>query len=1122
MKTSNTDIQYLHTEIDRFLDKYYLNSSIKGFLLSLITVSSAFLIFSTLFYFLELKGIIRLFLVASTGLFVSGFFIWQSLVPWLKSKRVIRRMNYDAAARLIGSMFSDISDRLINTLQLYHIVQHDPNQLDLLVASIAQKTAQLKVFNFSHAVNFRVNRKYLKYLLPSSLTILLLVVFVPHILTQGTRQMFDYSNTTPADFMFVLVKGNQRYEEGSDVCIQVNTKGMKIPENVYLVCDQGTFLMSKSSKVSFMYTLKNVKKSGSFYFEANGVRSNEFAYSVNGKSSLGKFNVFCKFPSYLNKKNVTYDNVGDLTVPEGTVLQWSGFGNNTSHVEFTGIAGSSTFSTQNFALEKKVVNSGLLKVVLTNAFSHKKDTIKYQIEVVKDAYPQIELSENVDSLNDGVRYFNGQIMDDYGLSSLTFHYKIIRKGKSARQVSLPVVFNKGTKSNFSFGVDFRRENILLEDVIEYYFMVKDNDGVNGCKSTRSFTGQYKLPDLQELNKERTQEQEALKNDLEKVLQRTKEFEKSVDKLKKEVMNSKSKDWGNKQKVQQLQQEQKSLTEDLQKVKNQLEQGTQEKNQLSELDKELLEKQEMIEKLLEEVMDEELKKLLDEIEKLLNEQNKPALQEELKKLDQSAEQRSQQLDRTLEMLKKLQVNERIDDLEKELKENAQKQEELRENLEKDQLSKEEGLKQQEAIKDRFEEIKKSLEDLKKLNSELLDPMNLDGTKALEESITEELSKSTEGIKDGKKSKSQNSQKNAADQMEQMAEQLNEQQQAANQQQAEEDMDMLREILESLMMLSFDQEALVNAFNKISTSDPKYRKLSRDQIRINTKTSVVKDSLLALAKRQPKVASFIDKELSDLDFSHNSTIEAIDDHRKGDILTYQQKAMTNYNNLALLLNETLQQMQSQMQSMKPGSGSCSKPGNGKPKPGGMSSGDMKEMLKKQLEQMKKGQSPGGKSPGDKEGNAPGTKPGSQGMSMLGLGNKEIAKMAAEQTAIRQRLEQLRNELNKDGQGSGNKLNPLIKELEQQERDLINKKFSPEMINRQKDILTRLLESEKAEMERGYEEKRESQSGNDEKKSNLIQLKEYTKEKFSGVEMIRTVDPSLNPYYRVKAEEYFNLVD
>jgi D-alanyl-D-alanine carboxypeptidase len=41
----------------------------------------------------------------------------------------------------------------------------------------------------------------------------------------------------------------------------------------------------------------------------------------------------------------------------------------------------------------------------------------------------------------------------------------------------------------------------------------------------------------------------------------------------------------------------------------------EKNQLSEMDKELLEKQEMIEKLMEEVMDEELKKLLDDFSEI---------------------------------------------------------------------------------------------------------------------------------------------------------------------------------------------------------------------------------------------------------------------------------------------------------------------------------------------------------------------------------------------------------------------------------------------------------------------------------------------------------------------------
>ena len=180
------------------------------------------------------------------------------------------------------------------------------------------------------------------------------------------------------------------------------------------------------------------------------------------------------------------------------------------------------------------------------------------------------------------------------------------------------------------------------------------------------------------------------------------------------------------------------------------------------------------------------------------------------------------------------------------------------------------------------------------------------------------------------------------------------------------------------------------------------------------------------------------------------------------------------------------------------------------------DLMRMLR-----MQKGQSPGGDKPGDKEGKSPGTKPGTQGINMLGLGNKEIAKMAAEQTAIRQKLEQIKNELNKDGRGSGNQLNPLLKELEEQERDLINQRIDKNTVNRQQDILTRLLESEKAMMERGYDEKRESKSGKDQSTSNLIELKEYKKESVKQVEMINVVDPSFNQYFRSKAESYFNMV-
>jgi isoleucyl-tRNA synthetase len=213
----------------------------------------------------------------------------------------------------------------------------------------------------------------------------------------------------------------------------------------------------------------------------------------------------------------------------------------------------------------------------------------------------------------------------------------------------------------------------------------------------------------------------------------------------------------------------------------------------------------------------------------------------------------------------------------------------------------------------------------------------------------------------------------------------------------------------------------------------------------------------------------------------------------------------NNLALLLNESLQSMQQQMNSQMEGSGQCSNPGGGRPKPspGGME--DMKEMLKKQLEQMKKGQKPGGEKPEKGEGKG-------------GLGNKEISKMAAEQSAIRKKLEEIRNNLKDKKGGVGDQLNELLKELEKQQKDLVNKNFN-NTLNRQKEILTRLLESEKAMNERGQEEKRESKTAKNHNQGNKIQIQEYNKTKLKNIEDIRSINPSYIKYYKEKANEYLN---
>ena len=1113
----------LHREIDQYIKKYYLNLSLKGLFLFLSFLLASYLFFVPLAFLFELGTWVRLvFLMLFMG-FNALSFSYLIALPLLRRSKLMKRMSRYEASTLIGNHFPEIADRLLNTLQLCDASEQNNVSVSLLKASIAQKTKELKVFTFSKGIDLKLNRKYAKYFLPFALTLLLLGVFIPGMLTQGTIRILNF-NETFLPFTFINQVTNKSIEEGKNLPVSVKLKGDKLPDKVYLISDQGKFLMTKVRRNEFEGIIKKVKNNGSYYYEANGYKSNSYTYSVTGKSVLGNMKLAIHYPAYLNKKDEVINNIGDVTVPEGSKLTWTAVAKNTARVEVSSRGLFKSFL--NNALQFTMVprNNEKLKFELVNAFSGKHDSSFHNISVLKDAYPVIQVAEESDSIKEGTRYFNGSVSDDYGLNTLSFHYQIQRNGKTIKTERIPVTIQKGSKSSFTFAVDFRREKVQLEDKVSYHFTITDNDGINGSKATKSYIGQYELPTLNELNEVREEQQTQTKTDIEKIIQKTKQFEKDIEKLKKNISDSKSSDWNKKQQIQQLKEDQKNLEKELSDIKEQMDQSTKEKNELSEIDKEILEKQEMIEKMLEKVMDEELKKLLDEIEKLFDKQQKNDLLKDMDKLDKSAENMSKQLDRTLEMLKKLQVNEKIDDIEKELKENAEQQKDLEKKLEEEKISKEEATKKQEEINKRFEEIQKKLAETKELNKALESPLNLESTDALEESIKEQLSEAKENVKEGKKSKAKESQKEAASEMEELAEMLDNQQQDANQQQNEEDMEMLRQILESLMILSFDQESLMNKFYKVATTDPKYKRLGREQIRINNETKIVKDSLLALAKRQPKVATFIDKELNNIDFAQAAAIEAIDDHDKNDIFQNEQQTMTGYNNLALLLNESLQQMQAQSQSQMKSSGSCSKPGNGKPKPGSsMNNGDMKEMLKKQLEKMQKGMKEGGKKPGDKPGDSPGQKPGGQqGMGMLGLGSKEIAKMAAEQTAIRQRLEQLKNELNKDGNGKGNQLNTLLKELEKQEKDLINKNFNQEMINRQKDIMTRLLESEKALMERGFEEKRESKSGTDPIKSNLIELPSYHKTKLQQIELLRTVDPAYNNYYKTRAEAYFNLVD
>jgi hypothetical protein len=1112
----------LLSQIDSFIRKYYKNEMIKGLILFIGIFIFSFLFVVLLEYFGRFNTIVRTFMffafvILNLYLFGNYFFL-----PLLKIFSFGKRINRSQASYIIGKFFPDISDRLLNTLQLNDSLNNNNVvNFELIRASVQQRSKSLSVIPFSNGIDLKKNLSRLKYTLPIIFVLLLISIFFPTIVKQGTNRVVNFNQEfiPESPFSFILKSSISSIQEGEDLPIELILKGNSIPEKVYVVSSNGKYLMNKTSKTNSFIILKRIKSDVSFYFEANNFKSTIYHVNVIPKSSIGTFIASINYPKYLGKKNEVVSNVGDLTIPQGTIINYTLSTKNVIKTELLwNKFEKQIFKNSKFRFNKQFLENENLKLNLYNLNTNFIDSVKFKISVIPDLFPTIEVNEEIDSISEALRFFSGSISDDYGLSSLYFIYKIISKNGQEQDFKVKLNHTSGVSIPFTHAIDFRRENLKIDDKIEYYFLVYDNDDVNGSKSTRSKSFVYELPSLSKLNNKRDEANENSKEKLNQLLKKTEDFQKDVQKIKKEVLNSKSTDWNQMNQLQQLKEQQQTLNEELEQLQLQMNESFEEKNQLSEMDKEFLEKQELLQDLLDKIMDDELKDLLNKLEEMFKNHEKNKLEPQLEKLEMKTEYMNKQMDRSLEMLKRMQVNEKVEDIVKELKELSKEQEKLKEKIDDKKLDSQIAEEKQNEINKKFDELKKEIDELKSLNDELKSPLNLGVQDDIKNEITEELNKAKENLSKKNEKKASENQSKSAKKMDQMANELEMMQQESSKQQQEEDIESLRNILESLMILSFNQEDILTKFTKVKDKDPYYNRLGKNQRKIIDDTKIVEDSLNSLAMRQPKIASFINKELNDIHTNFKFGLENIDEHRKKELNSNLQYVMTSYNNLALMLNESLQQMQNEMQNSKPGSGSCDKPGGKGKKPSDSDSQDMKEMLKKQLEKMQKGQNPNGEKPGNK----PGQKPGEQGMNMLGLGNKEIAKMAAEQTAIRQKLEQMRNELNKEGKGKGNQLNPLINELEQQEKDLINKQFSKDILKRQKEILTRLLESEKALLERGFEEKRESKSGKNEKFSNQNRIDEYNNEKLKQIELLRSVDPVFKKYYKDKASEYFNIIN
>ena len=1164
-----SNFKFIQAKLQQFIKKYYTNELLKGAILFFAIGVLYFLITLLVEHVLWLNPTLRTLLFWVFVAVELGLFIRFIAMPLAKLFNLRKGIDFETASKLIGNHFPEVNDKLVNVLQL----NQNSKQSDLLIASIEQKSIELKPIPFQTAVNFRSSLKYLKYAaIPVVILLLSFVTGKINWFSDSYERVVNYQTAyePPAPFQFFVVNESLQAIENKDFKLIIKTVGNILPDQAQIQYNGETYFLQQNSQGEFQYVFSQPKETISFQLSANDITSKNYELTVVNVPILVGFDMVLDYPNHTGKRNEKLKSSGSAILPEGTKVTWNVATKSTTAVsiyskdtlQFTGD------NTNLFSASKRLFKNYNYSLSTSNSSLKDYENLAFSISVVKDTYPELNIKVEKDSLDQQSLYFFGQASDDYGLKKLQLVYYPIENSNQKEIEPISI-----STSNFSeFVTAFPNQLNIKEGVAyELYFELFDNDAIHNFKSVKSSVFNYRKRTGKEEEDKQLEEQNETIQNINKTFEKLQEQDKKLEELSKTQKEKEALNFNDKKKFEnflkrQKEQEQlmKNFNKKLQENLEEFQNDTEEKDQFKEDLKERLKENE------EQLKKDE--KLLEELQKLTEKINKEEFSQKLEELAKQNKNKKRSMQQLLELTKRFYVTKKMEKVQKQLEDLSIKQEKLSEKN-KDENTKEE----QEKLNKEFENIQKAIEELKSENRKLRKPLDIERDQATEQSIKQDQKEAKKSLEEKEKNnenqdpqeaedklkKAKKKQKSAAKKMKQLGEMMKQSMMSGGSggDQLQEDIEMLRQILDNLLLFSFDQEGLMKQFNEIDINHNQYGKFIIKQSTLKEHFEHIDDSLFSLSLRNPKISEKINSQITDVFFNIDKALGELTENRIYQGTSSQQYAITATNSLANMLSNILDNSQEQM-NMSPGQGS-----------GEMQLPDiilsqeelnkkMEEGLKKSEEGKDEGEEKGEK-PGEKPGQKPGEKPGEEGKKGKegkegdegengnkpgegegkgqdgkngkegesgkengengkndGYGeggneelNGELYKIYKQQQQLRQALE---NKIGKGGdKGSAGE---LIKQMEEIELDLINKGFTNQTLQKMMDLQHQLLKLDKAAFTQGEDEKRESKTNVKDYNSNGKNQIPTAKEYFNTIEILNRQALPLRDRFKKKVQDYF----
>jgi len=1069
-----------HTQNRLFYGLFFILSVILAYLLFsfILSIFSGFIL--PVFVRVSLWGIF--FLALSIAF--SYFFL----------KPLLYKPSLEDLAVKIEKKFPQLKNRLIGALQLYRHLEKNPEgySTQMIEKIIEQADMVSKELDFKEVVDKKPLRKISQVGFG-----LLGLTLIFTLLSPGNfnRSLYLFSHPlteieVPQKFFFEISPGNAEVLKYSDVKIEIKASGKKPRRvNFYWRNKSGEWNEERLDKVKmlgrkvqsqdslkvdpgydFEYIFKQVKRDIHYYAKAEGIKSEEYKLTVVDKPRIINLKLYFNYPKYTQLKPLVLDlNDGNIEVLAGTKVKIEAESNKELSKGVLIFSDSSPMDPKSDRVEMKIEGKKAIGEILVRKddFYHievedksgnkNPDPIEYKITVKDDLYPEVEILQpgtDYDLTEDMQLPILVRGSDDFGFTNLILVYKFLSKEKETRSFKLPYQEKLAGELHSDYLWDLSEIGVMPGDVVRYWVELYDNDNFSGPKKSVSSSYNLRHPTLEEIIGEIEEQREDQLSYLERNLIEQKELKKRLEELSNDLfMQSTTPEekatqlsWEKRKEMEALLQKQQSLAENLKRLGEEVGKTCAKIEETNLASLEMLEKIAELRKLFEEVAPPELKEAMRKLQEALESLDREKVREALQNLNLTTEELLKKLERTIALLKRMQIEQKMENLVKLAESLTQMQKKINEEIEKakkEELSsisdKEENLK---AKTEGLEENLKELKDLM-LETPLLSPEEMEELlSSVEESgVKKDMEKTSQSLQQEKRKESLKSGELCANKLDKLSQDFKATLEKMRQGNKEKILAHMRKSLQDLLYLSTSQERLFEETKTFQPRESGLRKLATEEQKLVEGLNQVGKDLKELSLKTFYINPDLGKELA-LAFTNMlqalGKLEQMDGNRS---LAFQFESLYKLNQAAKLLLEGMENVEK----------SCSGSGS--------------EELFQQLQGFCQKQ----------------TGINTQTLEFSDLGQYSLeqqaalARLAAEQEALKKSLEKLNRELGSRSRILGS-LEEIASEMEKVVADFERLKVGQKTIEIQKKILSRLLDSEKSLVKRAYSQRRKAEIGED----------------------------------------------